>query len=37
MKINKNGGPKEDQGLCVWCEDLKLVSIDAGFTAPGSW
>ena len=23
-KINKNGGPEEDRGLCVWCEDLKL-------------
>ena len=24
---NKNGGPKEDRGVCVWCEDLKLDNI----------
>ena len=27
IKMNKNGGPEEDQGLCVWCEDLRLDKI----------
>ena len=43
-KINKNGGPEEDRGLCVvWRLGARqywvtkpLVSIGAGFTAPGS-
>ena len=45
IKVNKNGGPEEDRGLCVvwrpeaW-QDLfvkPLVSIGTGFTAPGNW
>ena len=41
----QNGGPEEDQGLCmVWRPEARqywfakpLVSIGTGFTAPGSW
>ena len=45
IKVNKNGGPEEDRGLCVvsrpeareaWVTK-PLVSIGAGFTTPGSW
>ena len=27
IKVNKNGGPEEDWGLCVWCESLRLDKI----------
>ena len=27
IKVNKNGGPEEDRGLCVWCEGLRLNKI----------
>ena len=45
IKVNKNGGPEEDRGLCVvWRPEARqdwfakpLVSIGTGFTAPGSW
>ena len=46
IKVNKNCGPEEDRGLCVWCGGHEarqswfakpLVSIGTGFTAPGSW
>ena len=44
IKVNKNGGPEEDQGLCVvWRPETQedwftkpLVSIGTGFTAPRS-
>ena len=45
IKVNKNGGPEEDRGLCVvWRPEARqdwfakpFVSIAMGFTAPGSW
>ena len=45
IKVNKNGGPEEDRGLCmVWRPEARqdwfskpFVSIGTGFTAPGSW
>ena len=27
IKVNKNGGPEEDQSLCVWSESLRLDKI----------
>ena len=45
IKVNKNGGPEEDRGLCVvWRPEARqdlfskpFVSIGAGVMAPGSW